>query len=185
MGKKISIDSATLMNKGLEVIEARWLFDMTPDRISVVVHPQSIVHSLVEYQDGSVMAQLGIPDMRIPIGYALSYPERLELGLQPLNLWQCGNLEFHEPDYNRFPALRLAFETLERGGVSPAVLNAANEVAVAAFLDHLLPFTEIANIVERTVAAITGGSDTDLDDLLHADGEAREVAQRLIPDSIS
>ena len=180
MGKKISIDSATLMNKGLEVIEAHWLFNMEPHSISVVVHPQSIVHSLVEYQDGSVLAQLGIPDMKIPIAYALSYPERIALGLKPLNLWQCSDLEFYEPDYDRFPALRLAFEALERGGTSSAVLNAANEVAVAAFLDMKIDFPRIAAIVGQTMAAVEGGTDLDLDALLQADGEARKFAQSLI-----
>ncbi len=134
MGPKISIDSATLMNKGLEVIEAHWLFGVKPEHIEVVVHPQSIVHSLVEYMDGSVLAQLGIPDMRIPISYALSYPSRLPLQLQPLNLAECGTLEFLEPDYLSFPALKLAFSALEGGGVLPAVLNSANEIAVDAFL---------------------------------------------------
>lgn len=180
MGKKISIDSATLMNKGLEVIEAHWLFDMEPAAISVVVHPQSIVHSLVEYQDGSVLAQLGIPDMKIPIAYALSYPERIALGLKPLNLWQCSDLEFYEPDYDRFPSLRLAFEALERGGTSSAVLNAANEVAVAAFLEMKVDFTRIAAIVGQTMAAIEGGTDLDLDTLIQADSEARKFAQSLI-----
>lgn len=180
MGKKISIDSATLMNKGLEVIEAHWLFDMEPQSISVVVHPQSIVHSLVEYQDGSVLAQLGIPDMKIPIAYALTYPERIALGLKPLNLWQCSDLEFFEPDYDRFPALRLAFEALERGATSSAVLNAANEVAVAAFLDMKIDFTRIAAIVGQTMAAVEGGSELDLDALLQADSEARKFAQSLI-----
>ncbi len=180
MGKKISIDSATLMNKGLEVIEAHWLFDMAPEAISVVVHPQSIVHSLVEYQDGSVLAQLGIPDMKIPIAYALSYPERIPLGLKPLNLWQCSDLEFYEPDYKRFPALRLAFEALDRGGISSAVLNAANEVAVAAFLDMKIDFPRIASIVGQTMAQIEGPMDMDLAVLIEADREARKVAQSLI-----
>jgi 1-deoxy-D-xylulose-5-phosphate reductoisomerase len=181
MGKKISIDSATMMNKGLEVIEAHWLFDMPPDAISVVVHPQSIVHSLVEYQDGSVLAQLGIPDMKIPIAYALSYPERIALGLKPLNLWQCSDLEFYEPDYARFPALRLAFEALERGGVSSAVLNAANEVAVAAFLDMRIAFPQISSIVEQTMDRIGSSVDLDLDGLIDTDEEARKIAESLIP----
>jgi 1-deoxy-D-xylulose-5-phosphate reductoisomerase len=180
MGKKISIDSATLMNKGLEVIEAHWLFNMEPGAISVVVHPQSIVHSLVEYQDGSVLAQLGIPDMKIPIAYALSYPERLALGLKSLNLWQCSDLEFYEPNYQRFPALRLAFEALDRGGVSTAVLNAANEEAVAAFLDMQISFPMISTIVEQAMARIDGGSDEQLQDLLEADQAARELARSLV-----
>lgn len=180
MGRKISIDSATLMNKGLEVIEAHWLFDMVPSSICVVVHPQSIVHSLVEYRDGSVLAQLGIPDMKIPIAYALSYPERMPLNLKPLNLWQCANLEFLQPDDDRFPALRLAFEALERGGVSAAVLNAANEVAVEAFLNNQISFPGIPAIVEKTMARIAGGSDTDLNDLLEADKAARLMTYQLI-----
>ena len=185
MGRKISIDSATLMNKGLEVIEAHWLFDMAAEAISVVVHPQSIVHSLVEYQDGSVLAQLGIPDMKIPIAYALSYPERISLGLKPLNLWQCSDLEFLEPDYDRFPALRLAFEALERGGVSTAVLNAANEVAVEAFLETKISFPEISAIVDQTMAQIEGGNDIELADLLEADSAARKLAHNLIPANAS
>ena len=181
MGKKISIDSATMMNKGLEVIEAHWLFGMEPQSIRVAVHPQSIVHSLVEYQDGSVLAQLGIPDMKIPIAYALSYPERIALGLKPLNLWQCSDLEFYEPDFTRFPALRLAFEALERGGTSSAVLNAANEVAVAAFLDMRISFPQISTIVEETMSSLENGQDLDLAVLIEADGEARKLAESLIP----
>ena len=180
MGQKITIDSATLMNKGLEVIEARWLFDVAAEAIEVVVHPQSIVHSLVEYQDGSVLAQLGIPDMRIPIAYALSYPERLPLQLQSLQLSQCANLEFHEPDYHCFPALRLAFKALGRGGVAPAVLNAANEVAVTAFLQSRIGFAQIAETVSRTMDIIEQGSDACLEDILQADAAARKAADALI-----
>ncbi len=179
MGRKISIDSATLMNKGLEVIEAKWLFDVSVETIEVVVHPQSIVHSLVEYQDGSVLAQLGIPDMRIPIAYALSYPERLPLNLNRLNLSQCANLEFVEPDYQRFPALGLAFDALERGGVLPAVMNAANEIAVDAFLNDKIAFPQIAEIVAATMERVNTGSDSVLDDILQADAEARRVAEEL------
>lgn len=180
MGQKITIDSATLMNKGLEVIEARWLFDMEVDDIEVVVHPQSVVHSLVEYQDGSVMAQLGIPDMRIPIAYALSYPKRLPLKLKPLSLSQCSNLEFYEPDYDCFPSLKLAFDAIGTGGVAPAVLNAANEVAVAAFLDEKIGFTAIAGIVAHTLEKVTQGSDESLDDILEADRAARMEAKERI-----
>jgi len=180
MGQKITIDSATLMNKGLEVIEARWLFDMAVDNIEVVVHPQSVVHSLVEYQDGSVMAQLGIPDMRIPIAYALSYPKRLPLQLKPLQLSQCSNLEFHEPDYTCFPALRLAFEAIRCGGVAPAVLNAANEVAVEAFLADKIRFPEIPRIVTRALERVHEGCEDSLDDILAADAEARRVAGELV-----
>jgi 1-deoxy-D-xylulose-5-phosphate reductoisomerase len=176
MGRKISIDSATLMNKGLEVIEARWLFDVAGDRIRVVVHPQSIVHSLVEFIDGSVVAQLGIPDMRIPIAYALSYPERIELGLSRLSLSDCGNLSFEKPDYDRFPALLLAFSVLKEGGVKPAVLNAANEIAVAAFLDEQIGFTDITRVVVATLDHFEIGDDLDLEAILAADVRAREFA---------
>ena len=179
MGRKISIDSATLMNKGLEVIEARWLFDMAIDDIEVTVHPQSIVHSLVEFQDGSVLAQLGIPDMRIPIAYALSYPKRLPLQLSPLRLSQCANLEFHEPDFIRFPALKMAFEAIRQGGVAPAVLNAANEVAVDAFLNSQIRFLDIAATVAATMEQVTDGRDDRLDDILGADEAARRVATQL------
>lgn len=180
MGRKISIDSATLMNKGLEVIEARWLFDVSVDSIEVVVHPQSIVHSLVEFQDGSVVAQLGIPDMRIPIAYALSYPKRLPLALKPLQLSQCGNLQFHEPDYARFPALALAFDALRQGGVMPAVLNGANEVAVEAFLGGRLPFPGIVATVARVLEKVQNGSEDSLADILAADASARIEAERLV-----
>ena len=185
MGRKISIDSATLMNKGLEVIEAKWLFDVEVEAIDVVVHPQSIVHSLVEYQDGSVIAQLGIPDMRIPIAYALSYPERLPLPLQSLNLCECANLQFMKPAYASFPALQLAFAAIQKGGVCPAVLNAANEVAVEAFLSAQIRFPQIAETVARTMDIVNKGSDTSLADILQADGEARRVACRLVQENLS
>jgi 1-deoxy-D-xylulose-5-phosphate reductoisomerase len=180
MGRKISVDSATLMNKGLEVIEARWLFEVENEEIEVVVHPQSIVHSLVEYKDGSVLAQLGIPDMRIPISYALSYPARRTLELQPLNLSTCGTLEFFEPDYKSFPALNLAFSALESGGVLPAVLNSANEVAVEAFLLSKITFPQIAETVARTMDIVHEGSESSLDDILAADEIARREALKLI-----
>jgi len=180
MGRKISIDSATLMNKGLEVIEARWLFDVELDQIGVVVHPQSIVHSLVEFIDGSIVAQLGIPDMRIPIAYALSYPERLGLGLSRLSLSQCGNLSFEKPDYDRFPALQLAFDALEQGGIKPAVLNAANEIAVEAFLGGRIEFLDIARIVSATLEKAEDGDDMNLEDILQADKQARRIASDII-----
>jgi 1-deoxy-D-xylulose-5-phosphate reductoisomerase len=180
MGKKISIDSATLMNKGLEVIEARWLFDVSVDSIEVVVHPQSIVHSLVEFQDGSVVAQLGIPDMRIPIAYALSYPKRLPLSLKSLQLSQCGNLQFLDPDYVRFPALTLAFDALRRGGVMPAVLNGANEVAVAAFLEGRISFPGIVTTVAKVLEKVHDGSEDSLTDILAADASARTETERLV-----
>jgi len=180
MGRKISVDSATLMNKGLEVIEAKWLFGVSVDAIDVVVHPQSIVHSLVEFQDGSVIAQLGIPDMRIPIAYALSYPRRLAMSLPGLNLAQCSNLEFHEPDYEKFPALSLAFIAIKKGGVLPAVLNAANEVAVDAFLNEKIPFLDIAATVATVMEQVQDGSEDSIDDILAADSAARDVATALI-----
>lgn len=180
MGRKISIDSATLMNKGLEVIEAKWLFGVSVDAIDVVVHPQSIVHSLVEFHDGSVIAQLGIPDMRIPIAYALSYPRRLAMSLPGLNLAQCSNLEFHEPDYKKFPALPLAFKAIKKGGVLPAVLNAANEVAVDAFLNEKIPFLDIAATVATVMEQVQDGSEDSIDDILAADGAARDAATAVI-----
>jgi 1-deoxy-D-xylulose-5-phosphate reductoisomerase len=180
MGRKISIDSATLMNKGLEVIEARWLFDVEPERIEVVVHPQSIVHSLVEYQDGSVVAQLGIPDMRIPIAYALTYPQRLPLNLPRLTLSQCSDLSFEQPDLSRFPALQMAFTALEVGGVQPAVLNAANEVAVDAFLRGRISFLHIAEVVEKTLANASQENDLDLQAILAADQAARLAAEQVV-----
>ncbi len=182
MGKKISIDSATLMNKGLEVIEARWLFDMQSKDIEVVIHPQSIIHSLVEYQDGSVLAQLGIPDMRVPIAYALSYPQRLPLKLKRLNLSQCANLEFEEPDYRRFPALKLAYEALERGGILPAVLNAANEEAVDAFLSGRVTFQQIAELVANAMDTVTTGDENSLENILEADQRSRQLVRDYIRD---
>ncbi len=181
MGKKISIDSATLMNKGLEVIEARWLFNMHSDDIEVVIHPQSIVHSLVEYQDGSVLAQLGIPDMRIPIAYALSYPQRLSLNLKRLSLSQCANLQFDEPDYQRFPALQLAFDALSNGGVLPAVLNAANEEAVDAFLDGKIAFPQISELVAMAMDSVDTGDENSLEDILEAD----RLSRHLVTDRVS
>jgi len=180
MGRKISIDSSTLMNKGLEVIEARWLFDMEPDRIGVVVHAESIIHSLVEFIDGSVIAQLGIPDMRIPIAYALSYPERIALDLPRLSLAECGSLHFAEPDHTRFPALAMAFTALAEGGMQPAVLNGANEVAVEAFLDGRIGYTDITAVVAETLAAGIDGDDMDLAAIMAADHAARQQAEAAV-----
>ena len=180
MGAKITIDSATMMNKGLEVIEAHWLFAMPAEKIGVVVHPQSIIHSMVEYIDGCVMAQLGAPDMRAPIAYALSWPERCESGIQKLDLTKIGTLTFEEPDMERFPALRLAFDALKAGRTYPAVLNAANEIAVAAFLDQKIRFTEIAEIVDKTMQAHKAYTPVELDDYLQADQWARDTAKKLI-----
>ncbi|MFN0038449.1 MAG: 1-deoxy-D-xylulose-5-phosphate reductoisomerase [Burkholderiales bacterium] len=176
MGRKISVDSATLMNKGLEVIEASFLFQADRRRIEVVVHPQSVVHSLVEYVDGSVLAQLGNPDMRTPIAHALSYPERIDAGVEPLDLFGVGALSFERPDVQRFPCLRLAYEALDAGGAAPIVLNAANEVAVARFLEGAMPFTAIPEMVERVLNRLGGLKVNSLDDVLSADAQARRVA---------
>jgi 1-deoxy-D-xylulose-5-phosphate reductoisomerase len=183
MGRKISIDSATLMNKGLEVIEAKWLFDVEVDKIEVLVHPQSIVHSLVEFVDGSVVAQMGIPDMRIPIGYALSYPERLHTGLSRLDLAQCKDLSFLPPDYSRFPALALAYEACAQGGTMPAVLNAANEIAVEAFLADRIRFPDIAAVVAATLKRTEPGEAARVEEVVAADSAARELAQTLVDDA--
>jgi 1-deoxy-D-xylulose-5-phosphate reductoisomerase len=176
MGRKISVDSATMMNKGLEVIEARWLFDLAPERIEVLIHPQSIVHSLVEYADGSVIAQLSNPDMRVPIANALAYPERMESGAQPLDLCLVKNLSFERPDPGRFPCLGLAYAALRSGGTAPAVLNAANEIAVEAFLAGRLAFTGIAGVIADTLGAVPSRSADDLAAVMSADREARRAA---------
>jgi 1-deoxy-D-xylulose-5-phosphate reductoisomerase len=180
MGAKITIDSATMMNKGLEVIEARWLFGVSPKRIRIVVHPQSIVHSMVEYKDGCVVAQLGVPDMRAPIAYAISWPERVESGVETLDLAKVGSLTFEEPDYDRFPCIRLAYDALDEGRTMPAVLNAANEVAVAAFLDGKLRFTKIANVVEKTMSAHSACAVSTVPEIIKIDAWAREHAKTLI-----
>ncbi|HPQ24511.1 MAG TPA: 1-deoxy-D-xylulose-5-phosphate reductoisomerase [Gammaproteobacteria bacterium] len=178
MGRKISVDSATMMNKGLEVIEARWLFDARPDQIQVVVHPQSVIHSMVQYVDGSVLAQLGNPDMRTPIAHALAWPQRHSSGVAALNLFEIARLDFEPPDLARFPCLRLAFEAVTAGGTAPAVLNAANEVAVARFLSGDLAFTAIAEVVERTLDSVEHGAADSLDDLLAVDEHARGIAEQ-------
>ena len=180
MGPKVSIDSSTLMNKGLEVIEARWLFDVAAKDIEVLVHPQSIVHSAVEFRDGSIIAQLGVPDMRLPIAYALSCPERMELGMKRLSLTDCGTLEFYKPDLKVFPALQLAFDAIAGGGVLPAVLNAANEVAVAAFLAGQLKYLQIAETVARTLDIVHSGREDELEAILAADSRARKEAAQII-----
>jgi len=176
MGRKISVDSATMMNKGLEVIEARWLFDVPASAIEVVIHPQSIVHSLVEYVDGSLIAQLSNPDMRVPIAYALGYPERIASGARPLDLAALKELSFERPDERRFPCLRLAYRALERGGSAPALLNAANEVAVDAFLAGRLSFTGIARVIADTLDAVPAAPTADLDAVMAADAAARRAA---------
>ena len=180
MGRKISVDSATMMNKGLEVIEARWLFDARPEQIDVVVHPQSVIHSMVQYVDGSVLAQLGNPDMRTPIAHALAWPQRQASGVAALNLFDVARLDFEPPDLQRFPCLRLAFEAVAAGGTAPAVLNAANEVAVARFLDGPLSFVGISAVVERTLDAFAHGSADNLDDLMDTDAQARGLAEHQV-----
>lgn len=182
MGRKISVDSASMMNKGLEVIEAHWLFAMPPQRIQVVVHPQSVIHSLVEYVDGSILAQLGNPDMRTPIAHALAYPERIEAGVQSLDLFQIARLDFEAPDFERFPCLRLAYDALETGGTAPAILNAANEVAVDCFLDRRLPFLGIPRVIESVLSALPARAEGSLEDVLAADAEARSLALGMIED---
>ena len=177
MGSKITIDSATLMNKGLEVIEAHWLFNATPSQISVVVHPQSIIHSMVEYVDGSVLAQMGNPDMRTPIAYALAYPNRIASGVARLNLIEIAKLEFEAPDIKRFPCLKLAYDALANGGTASAILNAANEVAVAAFLNKQISFLNIAHLIANTLDAISAQAVSSLEQLIEIDEQARVYAQ--------
>jgi 1-deoxy-D-xylulose-5-phosphate reductoisomerase len=180
MGAKISVDSATMMNKGLELIEAHHLFDLAIDRIEIVVHPQSVVHSLVAYVDGSVLAHLGTPDMRTPIAYALGWPRRMPAPSPRLDLAQLGQLSFEAPDFERFPCLRLAREALLAGGLAPTVLNAANEVAVEAFLNGAIGFGAIARTVEQVLGQSNGGTADSLDDIAAADSAARAMAAQLI-----
>jgi len=184
MGRKISVDSASMMNKGLEVIEACWLFHTTPDRVKVVVHPQSVIHSMVEYNDGSVLAQLGNPDMRTPIAHALAWPQRIESGVASLDLFAIARLDFEPPDLQRFPCLALAYRAIEAGGAAPAVLNAANEVAVAAFLQQRLSFLSIPSVIEQTLTALAGRVATSLDELLAVDAEARRQAEQMVTDQV-
>jgi len=178
MGRKISVDSATLMNKGLEVIEAHWLFGAAPDRIEVVVHPQSLVHSIVEYADGSMLAQLGNPDMRTALAHALAFPQRIDAGVATLDLVRAGNLQFEAPDRDTFRCLDLAYRALAAGGTSPTILNAANEVAVAAFLEGTLPFLAISDLIDATLAAMPAEPVAGIEHLLHTDLTARQLAQR-------
>jgi len=185
MGRKVSIDSASLMNKGLEVIEARWLFGISVEKIAVQIHPQSVVHSMIEYIDGSIVAQMGITDMRIPISYALSYPNRLRLDLPPLNLYHMDGLTFLPPDIERFPCLRLAYRSMEMGETMPAVLNAANEVAVNSFLEEIIKFTDIPSVVEKVMEYHQVKPLVTLDDALRADQWARERTKKLIEEKRS
>ncbi len=178
MGRKISVDSATMMNKGLEVIEACWLFGTTPAQIEVVIHPQSVIHSMVQYVDGSVLAQLGNPDMRTPIAYALAWPERCAAGVQRLDLFSVRHLDFEEPDYDRFPCLRLARDAMSAGGTAPAILNAANEVAVAAFLDEKIRYTDIPRLVGLALEQVSARPARDLDTIFADDFAARDAVER-------
>ena len=180
MGAKVTIDSATMMNKGFEVIEARWLFDLKPEQIHVVIHPESVIHSMVEFVDGAVIAQLGCPDMREPIGFALSFPQRLTVGNKKLDFAALGGLSFEEPDMSRFPCLGLAFEALRRGGNAPCALNAANEVAVAAYLKDLISFYDIAKIGERALSGLNFAADPSLDDIFETNREVAAIADGYI-----
>ena len=180
MGNKVTIDSATMMNKGFEVIEAKWLFDLEPDQINVVVHPESIIHSMVEFVDGAVIAQLGCPDMREPIGFALSFPQRLTVGNKKLDFATLGALSFEAPDTGRFPCLELAFEALRRGGNAACALNAANEVAVAAYLKDLISFYDIAKIGEKALTGLNFVADPSLDDIFATNSEVAAIADGYI-----
>lgn len=183
MGRKISVDSATMMNKGLELIEACWLFNVRPEQVQVVIHRQSVIHSLVDYVDGSVLAQLGNPDMRTPIANALSWPERIESGVDSLNLFDIARLDFEEPDTQRFPCLRIAYDAIQQGGTATSILNAANEIAVEAFLDNRLAFTAIPNVIEETLAGVKAAEAKTLDDVLAADAASRAFARQLVTEN--
>ena len=180
MGAKITVDSASMFNKGLEIMEARWLFDMPEDRIQVVIHPESIIHSAIVFRDGAVLAQLGVPDMRVPIGYAMTYPERVETGVQAPDLAAISRLTFEEPDTEKFPATELAREALRAGGAACTVLNSANEEAVAAFLQEKIPFGGITRMVERALERLPGLPADSLEEIFHADQEARRVVREAL-----
>jgi 1-deoxy-D-xylulose-5-phosphate reductoisomerase len=180
MGRKISVDSATMMNKGLEVIEACWLFGASPEQVRVVLHPQSVIHSLVEYADGSVLAQMGNPDMRTPIAHAMGWPERIESGVASLDLLDVARLDFEPPNLQRFPCLRLAYQAVKQGGSCPAILNAANEVAVNAFLQGQVKFTAIPELIENTLAEVPACNNADLEELMNVDATARSVTEQAI-----
>ena len=184
MGRKISVDSATMMNKGLEVIEACWLFDTGPESIEVVVHPQSVVHSMVQYVDGSVLAQLGNPDMRTPIAYSLAWPERIDAGVETLDMFEIGRLDFEPPDYDRFPCLRLARDAVNAGGTAPAILNAANEIAVEAFLNGEIGFMQIPELVEAALSEVDTRVADSLDTILEADAAARQSVRLKIAGTV-
>ena len=180
MGQKISVDSASLMNKGLEFIEACWLFNCSADQVEVVVHPESVIHSMVSYVDGSVIAQMGNPDMRTPIAYGMAWPERLESGVKPLDLFQVAQLNFEKPDTERFPCLALAKQSFETGGCAPAILNAANEIAVDAFLSERISFLNIADVVDGTLNGVSNQTSDSLEQVLESDSKAREFASSLV-----
>ncbi|MCG5524690.1 1-deoxy-D-xylulose-5-phosphate reductoisomerase [Ectothiorhodospira haloalkaliphila] len=180
MGRKISVDSASMMNKGLELIEACWLFDTKPDKVEVVLHPQSVIHSMVSYVDGSVLAQLGNPDMRTPIAHALAWPERIASGVDPLDIVQVARLDFERPDMDRFPCLRLAYESFEAGGTATAILNAANEVAVESFLEARIRFTDIPRVISHCLETMELGTADTLEEVLAADEAARAVARAVV-----
>ena len=180
MGAKITIDSATMMNKGFEVIEAKWLFGVRPDQIEVVVHPQSVIHSMVQYEDGAVKAQLGMPDMRLPIQYAFSYPQRIKSSFDRLDFSTLKELTFEQPDTNRFRCLALAYEALNQGGNMACILNAANEVVVSAFLQERIPFLRMSEVIEETMAKVSFISAPTYEDYVATDAEARRIAESLI-----
>ena len=180
MGRKISVDSATMMNKGLEMIEACILFAMTPDQIQVVIHPQSVIHSMVDYVDGTVLAQMGNPDMRVPIAYSMAWPERFDSGVEPLNIFDVRRMDFEEPNLERFPCLRLAYQAINQGGIMPTVLNAANEIAVDAFLNEQVRFTDIPVIIERCMEKFEANPASSLDIILDADQQARQASKQII-----
>ena len=180
MGAKITIDSATMMNKGFEVIEAKWIFGVTPDKIQVVVHPQSVIHSMVQFEDGAVKAQLGVPDMRLPIQYAFSYPQRLSLNADRVDFFQLKDLTFERPDMQRFPCLQLAYDALAKGGNMPCIVNAANEIVNRAFIDDKIGFCRIAEVIAETMQHVAFSTDSSLDTYLNTDHEARQYAASLI-----
>lgn len=185
MGKKISVDSATMMNKGLEMIEACLLFNMEPEQIQIVIHPQSVIHSMVDYVDGTVLAQMGTPDMRIPIAHSLAWPERFDSGAQPLNIFNIARMDFEEPDLERFPCLRLAYDAIHAGGIMPTVLNAANEIAVDAFLNGEVRFTDIPVIIERCMQSFEVKPADSLDIILGTDQQARIVSRQIVSELIN
>lgn len=180
MGAKVTIDSASMMNKGLEMIEARWLFDVEPSKIQMVIHPQSIIHSMVQFTDGSIIGQLGVPDMRIPIQYALSYPYRIPLNVERLDLFKVASLTFREPDMEKFPCIRIAYDSIKAGGNIPCIMNAANEIAVAAFLRDRIRFTEIPSVIEKTIGKCHFVAKPDIEDIFESDRQGRIFAEEFV-----